>query len=229
VRLVSSLKRALLPIGSAPRTVKSGAFRGLKMEMNLQNATQFWAGLYERETYPWLNRFGVDCGSGMDVGAAQGEFSLYLLTKTRAARIFAFDPDEEYRAVFTRNLGLNGLEGDARLIRITKFAGSGEGGSVRLDSFGTELPSPVFLRIDVDGLELEVLAGMVELLEAKRVRLLLETHSANLEGACARFLQERGCGTRVVENAWWRAMIKDQRPIGHNRWLVASNDPDSPV
>lgn len=227
--LRASAKRALLPLGPRPRRVLSGAFGGLRLEMDLQNSAQFWAGLYERETYSWMSLLGRGCLAGIDVGAAKGEFTLYLLRKTSALSVLAFDPSDENRAVFSRNLALNGLAGDARLTRVSEFVGSGSDGSVRLDGFKEILHSPVFVKIDVDGLELQVLEGMAALFESMRVRIILETHSSDLEEQCTNLLTRRGCRTRIIKNAWWRRFIKDQRPIELNRWMVASNDPDCPV
>ena len=207
----------------------SGAFRGLKMEMDLQNTLKFWAGFYERETYRWIRKFAAGCCSGVDGGAARGEITLYLLKFTCAARIIAFDPDSENEATFTRNLSINGFSESDRLTRVRRFVGTGKKGTVRLDAFEGILSSPVFVKIDVDGSEMDVLHGAIGLLEKMKVRLLLETHSEALEKNCNHFLQNLGYRTKIVKNAWWRIFVRDQRPIGFNRWLVASNDPSSSV
>jgi hypothetical protein len=229
MNIKSSLKTLLVPSGIRPYKVIFGAFRGLKMEIDLQYASQFWVGLYERETYRWIRQFAAGCCSGVDVGAAQGEFTLYLLRSSRASRIVAFDPDPEYDATFTRNLNINGFSEGDRLMRFRQFVGIGANGTVRLDTFVGILSSPVFIRVDVDGFEMDVLQGAVGMLEQMKVRLLVETHSVELEKRCKYFLQKLGYHTKIVKNAWWRTLLKDQRPIGFNRWLVASNDPSSPV
>lgn len=225
----SRLKSLLLPSGVRPFTVISGAYRGLRMEMDLQGSFQLWAGFYERETYRWVRQFAADCCSGVDVGAAQGEFTLFLLKSSRASRIVAFDPDTEHEARFTRNLEMNGFSEGDRLARFRQFVGTGADGSVRLDSLEGLFCSPVFLRVDVDGFEMDVLQGAIGMLQKMKVRLLLETHSEILEDNCNQFLKNLGYQTRIVNNAWWRIIIKDRRPIELNRWLVASNDPSSTV
>ena len=48
---------------------------------------------------------------------------------------------------------------------------------------------------------------------------MVETHSAELEVACARFLSEHNQDVRVIKNAWWRTLYPELRPIEHNRWL----------
>lgn len=227
--LRSSIKRAILPSGTRAYRIRSGPFRGLQMEMDLQGSVQVFSGLYERETHRWLYRFGAGCAAGIDVGVAQGEFSLYLLAKTSAKTVFAFEPSAEHDGTFSRNLALNGLAKDERLNRFSEFAGTGENGTARLDALADALSSPVFVKVDVDGAEVEVLRGMRGLFERLQMRLLLETHSPQLEARSVELLREYRCEVRVVRNAWWRAVIRDQRPIPFNRWLVASNDPSCPV
>jgi hypothetical protein len=221
--------KSLLPSGVRPFTVISGAYRGLKMEMDLQGSFQLWTGFYERETYRWIRQFAAGSCSGVDVGAAMGEFTLFLLKSSRASRILAFDPNAEHDARFTRNLEMNGFSEGDRLVRFRRFVGTGADGSARLDSLEELMCSPVFLRVDVDGFELDVLQGAIGIFRKMKVRLLLETHSEILEYECNRFLTNLGYQTRVVNNAWWRMMIRDRRPLELNRWLVASNDPSSTV
>jgi hypothetical protein len=224
--LKSQIKRLIVRSGARPHTILTGAFRGLRMELDLANSMQLWIGLYERETHPWISKFGRECSSAIDVGASQGELTLYLLKRTNARSIVAFEPNPEYQETFARNIRMNGLGWGDRLIHLKK-AGSGTNGTTRIDSI--TLPSPIFIRIDVDGLEMDVLSGANGLLTTARVRLIVETHSAILEQQCRSFLNNLGYKTKIIKNAWWRRFIKDQRPIELNRWLVASNDPQSPV
>jgi methyltransferase FkbM-like protein len=93
-----------------------------------------------------------------------------------------------------------------------------------LDAFEGILSAPVFIRVDVDGFEMDVLQGAIGLLEKMKVRVLLETHSPALEESCNYFLKELGYDTKIVTNAWWRILVRDRRQIELNRWLVASND-----
>jgi hypothetical protein len=199
------------------------------MELELQSALQFWAGFYERETYRWLRQFAAGHRSGIDVGAAWGEFTLYLLRSNQDSNVIAFDPDPKHEPTFTRNLKMNGFSEGDRLQRYRKFVGTGTNGTVRLDAFESHLKSPVFLRVDVDGHEMDVLQGASGLLQNKKVRLIFETHSATLEQNCECFLKDLGYRTKIIKNAWWRIVIKDQRPIELNRWLVASNDPNCAI
>ena len=105
---------------------------------------------------------------------------------------------------------------------IQKFVGNEEGDQrLRLDSLLVSLKEPCFIKMDIDGGEVEVLRGSARLLEFDDVRWLIETHSVELEAECIRILQEAGYVTKIIRNAWWRFFIPEQRPIPHNRWLIA--------
>lgn len=222
--------KGFIPKGNLPRTVKSGAFRGLRFKIDLSAATQFWLGLYERETYRWLQKLISGIASAVDVGAAAGEYSIYLLSRSSADPVLAFDPNPELSDQFSENLSLNFFDQQQRLTRIPVFLGSRSSHNCkRLDEFINRLREPIFLKIDVDGGELDVLRGAENILRTYRTRILLETHSHVLERECVDELRRFEFTTRVVKNAWWRLIIKDRRPIGFNRWLVASNDASCPV
>jgi hypothetical protein len=82
------------------------------------------------------------------------------------------------------------------------------------------------VKIDVDGGECDILDGASALLQAARVRWLVETHSVALEERCATMLRNAGYRVRIVPNAAWRLFLPEQRPIEQNRWLVAARPGD---
>jgi len=90
-----------------------------------------------------------------------------------------------------------------------------------VDSLANDAPEPVMLKIDVEGCELDVLHGARSLLESGSCLLVVETHSVELERDCVAFLEELGYKTQVIDNAWYRVLIPESRPLPHNRWLSA--------
>src|SRR5262245_60176270 len=91
-RILSSLKNMVVPAGRAPRRIVAGLFSGLTMELDLRSQTQLYLGLFERETYSAMRRLTTGIASAIDVGAAYGEYTLYLLAKTSAHKVWAFEP-----------------------------------------------------------------------------------------------------------------------------------------
>jgi methyltransferase FkbM-like protein len=220
-RLAAPLKEALFPAGTAPRAIRAGILRGVRMEIDFAGQTQHYLGLYERELYPSVRRLARGARTLLDVGAAEGMYSLYFLARSGVRRVVAFEPSDR-RAGLLRNLRLNGLEGDPRFVLRTEFVGAADGpGTVCLDSLLGEVELPCVVKVDVEGAEADVLRGAAELLRRGGTAWVIETHSAALERECLEILREAGHRARVVGNAWWRRWIPEGRPIPHNRWVVS--------
>lgn len=174
-----------------------------------------------------MEKLADGLGTAIDIGAAEGEFTVFFLKTAHAKKVLAFEPNPENRENFLTNLKLNGLADDDRLKVIKKYLGQKEDDEwTSLDSFVEELREPVLVKMDVDGGEVEVLLGAKKLLRMPGIRFLIETHSAELEAQCIRILNDSGFTTQIIYNAWWRYFVKDQRPIAHNRWLVGYRSTD---
>lgn len=220
--LLSPVKMLLVRAGKRPRTIQSGAFRGLRLELDLTYECQTWLGIAEREVQGWLRWLSASIGTGMDIGAAAGEYALYFLSKTSAHRVWAFEPQASAMDQLRHNLSLNGFAEHSRINLFRSSVGTkSDGDHCTLDSFARFIVQPCLVKIDVDGGERDVLAGAGELLGHRQTRWLIETHSQELEADCQQLLRKAGFTTVLVPNAWWRCLLPEQRPILHNRWLVA--------
>jgi hypothetical protein len=142
-RALSSLKQRILSGKSAPRTIVTGPFGGISMNLSLAHQLQLYLGLFERETYLWLERLSKGISTGIDIGAADGEYTLYFLKRTPAAKVYAFEPDISRLPRLESNLLLNGESNSNRLTVCNKFIGSyTSNGTVKLDTFFRELAFP---------------------------------------------------------------------------------------
>ena len=136
--------------------------------------------------------------------------------------MYAFEPLDSARSRLLRNLAFNGYEEDGRVSASAKFVASRDDlRNCTLDSLCADLQWPYFVKIEVDGSEVEVLRGSEKTLQAGRPAWLIETHSADLEMECVKMLGTLGYLTHVIPNAWYRTVIPETRPIPHNRWLFA--------
>lgn len=221
-RFVSRVKRLLVPSGKTPRTILGGPFQGLRMSLDLTCQSQLYLGLFERELYKWLKRLSRGINTAVDIGAGEGEYTLYFLFKSSAKKVFAFEPDADNRARLMSNLELNELADSSRLVLSSKFVGAfDKEDTCTLDALLPSILPPCLIKMDVDGGEVRILQGASRLLNVPQVSWIIETHSQQLEEDCIRILRQAGFRTTIVRNAWWRIFIPELRPSLHNRWLIA--------
>jgi hypothetical protein len=198
------------------------------MEIDLRSKTQLFLGLFERETHSWLRRFSPGTATAIDIGANEGEYSIYFLLHTPARSVLGFEPDTAVWPLLRSNLALNHLRDDQRLTLSSKFVGDREdGGMCTLDSITASTQAPYLIKLDVDGAETSVLRGARRLLASGvPSRWIIETHSRDLERECIEIMRAAGYTTTIISNAWWRTILPELRPLEHNRWLVATNEPN---
>jgi hypothetical protein len=220
----SVIKRGLFgKAGMRSREIPRGLLKGLRFNIDTANKSMRLLGLDESEIASVTRNLAAEARSAADVGANDGWYALYFASRPNIARVLAFEPDGAVVAAMRENFLLNAPEFLAKATLVEAFVGNknGENGWVRLDDYLAELVEPALLKIDVDGGEIDVLEGARELLSTRDCRLIVETHSADLEKGCVERLSAMGYACRIIDNAWYRSLIPEHRSIEHNRWLVA--------
>jgi hypothetical protein len=197
--------------------VPAGLARGLHLEMPLDASVDLCVGFSEYELADYVREFCQPGYRAFDVG---GQIGLYALAIARltAAPVICFEFDQEAVARIERNLRSNPPYG--QLVSICpKWVGwetNEESGSIALDDAVAQTFAPDVVKVDVEGAELEVLAGARGLLASRRPHLIVEVHSRELERRCGDFLLELGYAPRVVEQRRWHRRGGN----AENRWLV---------
>ena len=189
------------------RRIRFGVLSGWRFYSALSDGLWMSLGLYERDGQRWLRGHlaGNPNFIAIDAGSYLGFYSLLiarLLHQTGGGTVYAFDPNPENIACVQRSAAANP---DAKVVTVCKALGSHCGsicGSVgreismvnlslaaaadsprfeivTLDSLfeSGQLPRADFLKIDVDGFEVELLRGAERLLAACRPRILIELHT----------------------------------------------------
>lgn len=213
------IKRRVLPSGIAPRTISAGAARGVRMRLDFATKSRLFFGLYEVEVGRHLRRLLTPGMLAFDVGANIGYYSLAIANLTHAA-VAAFDWNQGYLDELQANVTLNpALMPLVRPVRAMVGTAPGE---LRLDDWAHgEGFVPDFIKIDIDGHEVDALQSAASVLVEHRPSLIVETHSAGLEREAGNFLVRHGYRPLIVSQ---RQILPDFRPTEHNRWLVAWAD-----
>ncbi|WP_246942871.1 FkbM family methyltransferase [Bacillus pinisoli] len=135
-----------------------------------------------------------------DLGANIGNHTLYFSKYTNAEKIFAFEPSKEtyklldenikrnqLKNVQALNLGVGNKTSKATLVANKENMGAsfltlsdeGDIEVVSLDSL--DLPSPDFMKIDVEGFEYQVLSGATKLLKETKPVIWIEIFEGNYQ------------------------------------------------
>lgn len=217
----AAIKR-LLP-APGPRRLPFGIARGLRLHVDFAVQSREYLGLYELELNRHLRRLCPTGTSVFDVGAHHG-YDALVLARLGGGLVASFEADADCLASMRANIDLNpGLAERIEPVLGTVGRG-GSTGTVALDAYVTAPAGfvPSFVKIDVDGAELNVIHGARTLLAEHRPSLVVEVHSEELEHRCGGLLVQHGYAPRIVNQ---RRLAPDYRPIQHNRWLVAAGRP----
>ena len=159
-----------------------------------------------------------------DIGAFHGILTLWFAPQ--AKQVVSYEPVAQNRARLLENLSLNGIK-NVTVRNVALGAGAGAatmrfdplmpggskvvvqenapGANVRVTTLDQDieelkLPPPTFIKIDVEGFELDVLRGAVRTLARERPAVFVEIHGETLAGkrsnagAVVQFLHDAGYG-----------------------------------
>jgi len=210
------IKNKIVKKGLYNYKIPLGLFRGLILKLDLSSKFQVYTGLYERETHKYIRR-SLKSDFFIDVGASGGE--LCALFAKNNTKIFAIEPNEEELELIKLQIVMN-LNQKSQYQIIGKFCGMDDD-FIKLDDLKINKATNIFVKIDVECGELDVLKSANNLLKQKACSLLVETHSLQLEKDCINYLNKVGYDCKIIKNAWWRLFVPETRPVEHCRWIYA--------
>jgi hypothetical protein len=220
-RVLGSGLRDVVEASGRTWRIPFGPARGMRFEFDRHLPLAFWFGIYEFEIARHLRGLCSPGYTGFDIGSYNGYYAL-LLARLTGERVIAFESDVQACHAIVRNCGANPAVG--RLVDVhhayLAFETNAAENAVMLDELvqSGRVPVPDLIKVDVDRAEGSVLAGAKGVLVERQPHLIVETHSPELERECGDLLLAAGYVPRVVSQRRW---LRENRPIAHNRWLVA--------
>jgi len=193
---VKGIEEARLKFDGEDFIFELATFNGHAMEASLT----FLAGaLCEAEELRFARRFVQRCETVLEVGASVGNHAVYFAKTFGPKNVYVFDALPAAARQTERNLRLNGLDRNGVNIvvrnaivgaRGIRKAESGSG--VECVCLDDEVLHKVdFIKIDVDGMEMEVLEGCRRIISRDRPKMMVEVSHA-LENAFRDFVGRSG-------------------------------------
>jgi precorrin-6B methylase 2 len=222
VRRLGSLKEYFLRDEVRYRRVMFGICRGSYIPLNLRRNIRVKFGIYELEVAGYVKKFARPGACCYDIGASHGYYTLALARLVNPGPVYAFESDPSLCVTLKETLSLNpGLATNVKVVN-TFLADSVNNAEKRVTLdylvYNEGFRSPDFVKMDIDGPEFEVLQGGKRMLRECRPRLIVETHSPELESNCKQLLENAQYLVKIVKNS---VLLQEHRPTALNRWLVA--------
>ena len=223
MRLKPLLKSLILAKGRKLRQLRGGIAAGSFMYLDLQSQLQRLFGLDEHEIMNPTRALIGKSETLIDIGANDGYYTLAFL-RSSATSVVACEPGPAVNEMIA-NAKRNGYSVGNRFQIVDTPIGSAEG-CISLTEVLRGKVEPIFIKVDVDGAELDVLQSAEGCVALMDISWIVEIHSHKLEDGCQNWLRQHGYKTEIIDNAWWRIFIPELRPPEINRWILATPDGD---
>ena len=217
-----AVKNAIGLRGVKEREILAGPARGVRMELDFSGQTPKYLGMFEWELHSFYRRVLPHSSLIFDVGGAEG-YTALLYAANSPGRVISFEPNPSEVELLRANIARNPELRERIEIREIAVGREVDPESMTIDSVAEEVGSPDFIKVDVDGWELDVLAGAEQTLREKRPNLVVETHTRRLEDQCGALLVE--CGYRPIIKHNREVWRETRGGSSHNRWLLAEGSP----
>jgi hypothetical protein len=215
--------QSLIPDRRMPLRVWRGPFRGARIIMPPRGAMRMVFGLYEHENNGWLELALRRVSRVLDVGANEGYFTLGCAAAFRRlgvkGEISAFEPNPQ--CVTDLRTGIAAQDPmDVRFEVVQTFVGREVGnGMTTLDALPANGRTHTLIKIDVEGAELDVLAGAQSWMNISNL-FLIEVHKEEYLGQVQRIFSGHQLKMLQVNQRPLPLLGRELRAAA-NWWLVS--------
>jgi len=182
--------------------VLTGPFRGAPVQFDWKNGKRKILGIYEHETHAWWEEKLRHVDLFYDVGAADGFFTrgvAYRIRQKESARILAFEPGMNQTNLVSVCSDRILSEGSISLFPL--LVGSNE--TEKMTTLDCHLLDPgkrAIVKIDVEGAELDVLAGASDMLKNPRFDWNVEIHGRKMIDSVQAVFERAGKNFQLIES-----------------------------
>jgi FkbM family methyltransferase len=201
--------------GPVPLQVAGGPLQGFVLELDPRIQKEMLSGGYEPQIQRTILELLSNGDTAFDVGAHLGYFSLSMATRVGGSgHVVAFEPNPAVAERLRRNVARHaplssivtpvasalGAHPGRLPFACGRDSSTGRlstGGELvvevtTLDEAADRFGDPRFVKIDVEGAELDVLRGGRRLIGRRVAAFVIEAHSEHLQQACVRLLESLG-------------------------------------
>lgn len=211
--LTRALKGVLLPRSPRFRRIPFGPAAGVTMMIDFAHQSRHFFGFYEREIQSHLRHLvgpGTRC---FDVGGDVGFYTL-ALARLSGECVVVFEPSPISIGTMRANFARNRYAVTIVEVAVGAVDGSGR---TTIDTAARTHFVPDFIKMDIEGAEVDALLGAKDVLAERRPHLIIEVHGRAEESSCEQILRAYGyTPIRVAPGRW----LPEERPAAYNGWLV---------
>jgi hypothetical protein len=223
--MLSARLKTFFPDRPQPMRILRGPFRGAIVIMNPRYSLRKLFGLYEHELNSWLEEVLPRVTRVLDVGAHYGYYSFGCAAAFRrlgkAAEIIAFEPQQESIEILREGISKQ-PRGAVRFRLLQSLTGSEiRPGAVTLDAIeDCATRTDTLVKIDVEGAELDVLAGASSWINPKNY-FLIEIHQGTPLESITGLFAKHGMELTTVDQRPLPFVGREMRSE-ENWWLVSN-------
>ena len=225
--LLSPLK-SLLPDRPFPLPIINGPFRGATIRLNPRCSLRKVFGIYEHELNSWLERVLPQVNIVLDVGANDGYFTFGCATALqrlqKSAQVVAFEPLDMHFSDLETTLQSFDQTSVMFHLHHAKVGADNRDDTVTLDAIATQhnlgtSGDRALIKIDVEGAELDVIAGADQWLNPQHF-FLIEVHHESFLSQLKQQFGDRGIALQQVNQHPLPVLGRETRSPA-NWWLVS--------
>ena len=205
--------------------VRAGPLRGMSLHIDPRVQADVIVGAYERRLSRYVAGLLRPGDTAFDVGSHLGYFGILMGSVVGpTGSVICFEPDPALHDALQDNVTRNQdlISANVAVARLAvgpargrasfetgghstrgrlSDAGDVDVEMITLDDAVERFGPPRFVKVDVEGGELDVLRGGRALVASRATSFGIEIHSKNLGDSCRRFLEAAGYGCRFVSEA----------------------------